>query len=87
MKRLNGLKDIFRGELFALCGFVLFVELWAHIDGSSVDWSVETYTMLAGWMAFTFVMTYLMDVLVSGVINDIKETKKTIKESKEAKKA
>lgn len=69
----------------AICGFVLFLQVATYFDGSSIYWDLEEYLMLAGWFLFTIVTTYILDILVDGVKNDVAEIKKMVNEKKTKK--
>lgn len=87
MKTLKELKGAFIGEFIAVVMFELFMEIYGFITNQNIIWGWEETLIIFGWFGFTIVMTYIGWTLYKGIrgdVNDIKETLKKKKDTKEA---
>ena len=59
MKTLRELAGTFIGEFNAAVMFRIFLGIYSVVTGDHVYWTFEDYMILAGWLTFTMVMTYI----------------------------
>lgn len=87
MKTLKELSGAFIGEVNAAVMFRVFLGIYSVVTGNRINWRIEDYVIIAGWLTFTMVMTYIGYTLYRGIKADVIDIKETINKRKEAKKA
>lgn len=84
MKTLRELAGTFIGEFNAAVMFRIFLGIYSVVTGDHIYWTFEDYMILAGWLTFTMVMTYIGWTLYKGIKADIKDIKETFKKETKA---
>ena len=87
MKTLKELSGAFIGEINAAVMFRVFLGIYSVVTGNRINWRIEDYVIIAGWLAFTMAITYVGWTLYKGIKADVLDIKETIDKRKEAKKA